>query len=128
MYVPRRYNLHKNLYIPQHATLENFPRLREILTQLFFSPPQDVSETSCSDVQTLTHPSLPAERYYSLSPEDRLSILSFFCNLAVSSKTVRSHMETCEEALTEYRKTKIDVNRLKKQQCVFVLTVIFSSP
>ncbi|XP_006454475.1 hypothetical protein AGABI2DRAFT_197646 [Agaricus bisporus var. bisporus H97] len=101
--------------LKDHATLENFPRLREILTQLFFSPPQDVSETSCSDVQTLTHPSLPAERYYSLSPEDRLSILSFFCNLAVSSKTVRSHMETCEEALTEYRKTKIDVNRLKKQ-------------
>lgn len=121
MYAPRNFSFHHDSHISQHATYENFPRLREILTQLFFSPSPDISEPSCGDVQTLSQPSSPAERYYSLSPEDRIAILSFFCNLAVSSKTVRSHMETCEEALTEYRKTKIDINRLKKQQYVSVV-------
>lgn len=106
------------MFFFQHANLENFPRLREILTQLFFAPSTDTIESSSPDIQNLTVPSAPTERYYSLSPEDRLAILSFLCNLAVSSKTVRAHMETCEEALTEYRKTRIEINRLKKQQCV----------
>ncbi|KXN89866.1 Imitation switch two complex protein 1 [Leucoagaricus sp. SymC.cos] len=97
------------------ANVDNFPRLREILTLLFFAPAEDAAESNSPDTITLTAPSTPAERYYSLSPEDRVTILSFLCNQAVSSKTVRAHMETCEEALTEYRKTRIDINRLKKQ-------------
>ena len=57
----------------------------------------------------------PRERYYSLAPEDRIEILSFMCNLAVSSKAIHAHMESCEEQLTALRKEKIEVNRLKKQ-------------
>lgn len=47
--------------------------------------------------------------------EDRIAILSFMCNLAVSSKAIHIHMESCEEQLTALRKEKIDVNRQKKQ-------------
>lgn len=57
----------------------------------------------------------PAVRYYTLSPKDRLEILSFMCNLSVSSKAIHAHMETCEEQLTALRKEKIEVNRTKKQ-------------
>jgi len=57
----------------------------------------------------------PNERYYSLPVEDRIAILSFMCNLAISSKAIHVHMESCEEQLTALRKEKIDVNRQKKQ-------------
>lgn len=100
----------------QHANLDNFPRLRHILTQLFFSSPLEATDIGSPDSQNFTISSTPVERYYLLPPEDRLAILSFLCNQAVSSKTIRTHMEACEEALTEYRKTKIDLNRTKKQQ------------
>ena len=102
----------------QHANLDNFPRLREILTSLFFTPHENAVESVSPENQLSTSFASPAERYYSLSSEDRIAILSFLCNQAISSKTVRAHMEACEEALTEYRKTKIDINRLKKQQYV----------
>lgn len=72
-------------------------------------------ELDSPENKPLTSLASPAERYYSLSSEDRIAILSFLCNQAISSKTVRAHMEACEEALTEYRKTRIDINRLKKQ-------------
>jgi len=55
------------------------------------------------------------KRYYTLPPEDRIAILSFMCNVAISSKAIHSHMEYCEEQLTALRKEKIEVNRLKKQ-------------
>lgn len=57
----------------------------------------------------------PSERYYALPPVDRIAILSFMSNLAISSKAVHGHMEYCEEQLTALRKEKIEVNRLKKQ-------------
>lgn len=58
---------------------------------------------------------LPKERYYALPVVDRVAILSFMCNLAVSSKAIHMHMDTCEEQLTALRKEKIEVNRMKKQ-------------
>ncbi|KAK7058808.1 hypothetical protein VNI00_001432 [Paramarasmius palmivorus] len=112
--------------LKDHATTENFPRLREILTKLLFAPetPSDEGSPSSSS-STLTpetpNPGLytvsstPAERYPTLTPQDRLAILSFMCNLAVSSKAIHAHMESCEEQLTALRKEKIEVNRLKKQ-------------
>ncbi len=86
------------------------------MTRLFFSPSLEATDSTPSDSQILTVSATPLERYYFLPPEDRIAILSFLCNQAVSSKTVRTHMEACEEALTEYRTTKIDPNRTKKQQ------------
>ena len=60
-------------------------------------------------------PSQPNLRYYALSAVDRVVILAFMCNLAISSKAIHLHMETCEEQLTALRKEKIEVNRTKKQ-------------
>ncbi|KAJ7666415.1 ATP-utilizing chromatin assembly and remodelling N-terminal-domain-containing protein [Mycena rosella] len=110
--------------LKDHATLINFPTLREVLTKLLFAPDLHVdpcSSPSGSRVSTpvpsvaLTVVSNPVERYYALPPADRVAILSFMCNLAISSKAVHGHMEYCEEQLTALRKEKIEVNRLKKQ-------------
>jgi len=109
--------------LSQHATLENFPRLREILTRLLFAP-EATEEPSASSTSSRTSTpvppllnieSSPGERYYSLPYADKIEILSFMCNLAVSSKAIHAHMESCEEQLTALRKEKIEVNRLKKQ-------------
>ncbi|KAF8640381.1 hypothetical protein AX17_000051 [Amanita inopinata Kibby_2008] len=109
--------------LKDHATTSSFPRLREILTRLLFSPetPKEPSVSSSSSrvstplVEPLRIISSPAKRYYTLPPEDRIAILAFMCNAAVSSKAIHSHMEYCEEQLTALRKEKIEVNRLKKQ-------------
>lgn len=111
----------------QHANLDNFPRLREIFIRLLYAPevPNEVAtsdpEGPSSPVATpapqrFTMRASPKERYHLLSPKDKAAILSFMCNLAVSSKAIHAHMETCEEQLTELRKQKIEVNRTKKQQ------------
>ncbi|KAF8349915.1 chromatin remodeling complex protein [Amanita rubescens] len=109
--------------LKDHATTSNFPRLREILTRLLFSPEclkdssisSSESRTSTPTIELLKVPSNPMKRYYTLPPEDRIAILSFMCNVAISSKAIHSHMEYCEEQLTALRKEKIEVNRLKKQ-------------
>lgn len=106
----------------QHADLEKFPRLRQVLTRLVFAPQTEAEEpTSASSPGSrassiaLSVPSTPAERYHALPPEDKIDILSFMCNTAVSSKAIHSHMESSEEQLTALRKEKIEVNRSRKQ-------------
>ncbi|KZT06884.1 chromatin remodeling complex protein [Laetiporus sulphureus 93-53] len=109
--------------LKDHANYGNFPRIREILTRLLFAP-ESVSELSSSTAVTpasspapvsLSVPMAPSLRYYSLPPTDRVAILYFMCNLAISSKAIHVHMEWCEEQLTALRKEKIEVNRTKKQ-------------
>ncbi|KAK0465402.1 chromatin remodeling complex protein [Desarmillaria tabescens] len=111
--------------LKDHANTTNFPLLREILTKLLFAP-EEANEPSTSSSASssrspapqsslYTVPSSPAERYHSLPPVDRIAILSFLTNLAVSSKAIHAHMESCEEQLTALRKEKIEVNRSKKQ-------------
>ncbi|KAH7924854.1 chromatin remodeling complex protein [Leucogyrophana mollusca] len=109
--------------LKDHANLQNFPRLREVLTRLLFAPdlPAEPSTSSSSSrvsspaFQSLTLSSSAGERYHTLPPVDRIAILAFMCNLAISSKAIHVHMESCEEQLTALRKEKIEVNRLKKQ-------------
>ncbi|KAF8140096.1 chromatin remodeling complex protein [Boletus edulis] len=107
--------------LKDHATLENFPRLREVLTRLLFAPEPNVESSPCSassrDPTPVSYPllSTPGERYHALPPPDRIAVLAFLCNLSVSSKTIHIHMEACEESLTALRKEKIEINRLKKQ-------------
>lgn len=92
------------------------------MTKLLFAP-YTASEYADSRAPTPTNGaepmlnsiSSPYERYYSLPPEDRVTILAFMSNLAISSKAVHAHMESCEEQLTALRKEKIEVNRMKKQ-------------
>ena len=108
----------------KHATVKTLPRLQEILTRLLFAPEASNGPPSPSSSHSrastplsapLSHRSAPAERYYALPAHDKIAILAFLCNLAISSKAIHAHMEWCEEQLTALRKEKIDVNRLKKQ-------------
>ncbi|KAJ3753289.1 chromatin remodeling complex protein [Lentinula raphanica] len=116
--------------LKDHATRENFPRMREILIKLLFAPdPLEVSEhhepspfssrdpslEATPTPQRLSVVSTPRERYRNLPVQDRIAILSFMVNLAISSKAIHQHMESCEEQLTALRKEKIEVNRTKKQ-------------
>ncbi|KAF7319950.1 hypothetical protein MKEN_00778800 [Mycena kentingensis (nom. inval.)] len=110
--------------LKDHATLANFPNLREILTKLLYAPdPQEPAASSSSESPetsplpppNLSVPSNPTERYYALPVADRIAILSFMTNLAIASKPIHAHIELCEEQLTALRKEKIEVNRLKKQ-------------
>ncbi|KAI0824248.1 chromatin remodeling complex protein [Trametes gibbosa] len=108
--------------LKDHANMENFPRLREILTRILFTADQlpDTAGSSAPSPSTspsplrLTTPASPADLYYKLSAKDRVDIIAFMCNLVVSSKAIHLHMETCEEQLTALRKEKIEVNRTKK--------------
>jgi bromodomain adjacent to zinc finger domain protein 1A len=118
------YSLHSSWFLNnQHADLEKFPRLRQVLTRLLFAPPHDGDDGTASGStpssratpMVLSVQSKPAERYYALPPKDRIDILAFMCDIAVSSKAIHTHMETSEEQLTALRKEKIEVNRTKKQ-------------
>ncbi len=84
---------------------------------LLFAPADESpeSDSSTEAAMTLSVVASPKQRYYALSPEDRIAILSFMCNLAISSKAIHAHMDSCEEQLTALRKEKIEVNRQKKQ-------------
>ncbi|CCM00943.1 uncharacterized protein FIBRA_02990 [Fibroporia radiculosa] len=117
--------------LKDHANLGNFPKIREIFTRLLFAP-DSTSEASLSASGTplsspepipLSIPTHPSIRYYSLSPADRVTILAFLCNLAISSKAIHAHMEWSEEQLTALRKEKIEVNRSKKQ-CMEEMSVL----
>ncbi|KAH9175409.1 chromatin remodeling complex protein [Lactarius sanguifluus] len=107
--------------IKDHATLSNFPTLRQVLTRLLFAP-EPSSEHSASSptsrvsspVPSQHQPSSAKQCYPMLPPEDKVAILAFMCNVAVSSKSVHAHMEACEEELTSRRKEKIELNRTRK--------------
>ncbi|EKM60973.1 uncharacterized protein PHACADRAFT_110936 [Phanerochaete carnosa HHB-10118-sp] len=112
--------------LKDHANLENFPRLPEILVRLLFAPfptPNPPTEGASVPATPATSPqplplstsASPRERYHLLPPTDKAAILAFLCNQAISSKAIHAHMESCEEQLTELRKQKIEVNRSKKQ-------------
>ena len=118
------------IYSLQHATVTKFPRLRQIFTKLLFewdeyeSPGENARQEPLTPGSSpLSSPALqptlsrasPEERYFALPPADRIAILQFMCDLAVSSKSIHAHMEHCEEQLTALRKEKIEINRQKKQ-------------
>ncbi|KDQ09270.1 hypothetical protein BOTBODRAFT_58767 [Botryobasidium botryosum FD-172 SS1] len=109
-----------------HASIQALPNLRRILTFLTFAPIGNQSGASSSTSSPAFSPpstqeatsykrASPTERYSLLPPEDKIAILAFLCDLSVTSKMVRTHMEACDLALTELRKEKIEVNREKKR-------------
>ena len=100
--------------------------MRSILQKLMFDVPEESGSQgrhSLSDSSPLSSPtqpggsavSNPAERYYALEPADRLAILRFMCDIAMSSKQLHAHLDGCEEQLTALRKERIEINRQKKQ-------------
>ncbi|KAL4267617.1 Chromatin remodeling complex protein [Pleurotus pulmonarius] len=93
-----------------HATVQSFPRLQEVMTRLLFNVDSQTEDEEPAPLQQ----SSADQQYAYLCPADRIAILSFMCNLATSSKAIHVHMESCEEQLTALRKEKIEVNRQKK--------------
>jgi hypothetical protein len=57
----------------------------------------------------------PSTIYNSMSPADKIALIAFLCNCAISSKAVRGYMESCEEQLTQLRKEKAELNRERKK-------------
>ena len=51
------------------------------------------------------------EAYPTLPLQYKLAILSFLCEFVINSKAIRSYIDDCENALTELRKDRIEVNR-----------------
>ncbi|KAI5122593.1 hypothetical protein M0805_004808 [Coniferiporia weirii] len=121
--------------LKDHATTSSFPRLRAILSKLLFDwsdSPRISIEPVTPGSSPLSSPtprsapvsSWPSERYYTLPPVDRIAILQFMCDLAVSSKAVHVHLEYCEDQLTALRKEKIDINRQKKQHTEEMIALV----
>ncbi|EGO04257.1 hypothetical protein SERLA73DRAFT_82321 [Serpula lacrymans var. lacrymans S7.3] len=115
--------------LKDHATLETFPRLRGVLTHLFFGQEQAHEQRSSSvscrpSPSTVTIQLSPGQLYYALPATDRIAILAFLCNMAISSKAIHAHMDSCEEQLTALRKEKIEVNRMKKQYVEEMSTLV----
>jgi bromodomain adjacent to zinc finger domain protein 1A len=91
--------------------------LHKVIVQLLYEPEYD--DDSDSDGSTPSQAprmlkSSPAERYHDLSPDNKISILWFMVNVAVSSKAIHAHIEASEEQLTTLRKEKIELGRSKK--------------
>ncbi|KAI0036698.1 chromatin remodeling complex protein [Vararia minispora EC-137] len=103
--------------LKDHATVDNFPSLRRIFARLLYGADPGYSGSSNSEPGSSRagSPLSPMDGYAKLPPEDRLAILSFLCDIAVSSKAIHQYMESCEEQLTALRKEKIEVNRSKRQ-------------
>jgi len=96
--------------LKDHATPRNFPRLRQILVHLLLHSSLSDPEGSYES----THAFLTAS-YNSMPPIDKIALIAFLCDRSVSSKSVRSFMENCDERLTTLRKEKAEINREKKK-------------
>ncbi|KLO16987.1 hypothetical protein SCHPADRAFT_887277 [Schizopora paradoxa] len=124
--------------LKDHGTIRNFPRMRAIFTHLLYDDEQPgpaARSTSPFGSSPLSSPTArsprssvsPADRYHTLHPSDKLAILQFMCDLAVSSKAIHAHMEHCEEQLTSLRKEKIELNRTKKHYAEDMEAIIEST-
>ncbi|KAI9700130.1 MAG: hypothetical protein M1820_006912 [Bogoriella megaspora] len=59
-------------------------------------------------------PETAQEQYASMNVNLRISALQMIVILAPTTKTIRSYLEECSEAMTQMRKDKIEQQRLKK--------------
>jgi hypothetical protein len=57
---------------------------------------------------------LTETRYWTLPISDKLAILTFLCDLILSSKRVRAYIDECENELTSLRKEHIELTRERK--------------
>lgn len=119
--------------LKEYATKETFPRIRSIITQLLFPPIIAQAAPAQSDapkIATLDEPDSDSELesnpddeegmdlrwgWMALTPRDKLEILAFLADLAMTSRGVRAFMDECDARLTTLRKEKIEVNRERKR-------------
>lgn len=77
-----------------------------------------------TDPNSVVIPDIEAH-YLTLSPEDKLEIISYLCTLALGSKGVHLLLEESESMLTEGRKDRADVN--KERRAMYVVLGFFFS-
>jgi bromodomain adjacent to zinc finger domain protein 1A len=53
--------------------------------------------------------------WMALTPRDKLELLAFLADLAMTSRGIRAFMDECDARLTTLRKEKIEVNRERKR-------------
>ncbi|KAG8936624.1 hypothetical protein FRC02_000617 [Tulasnella sp. 418] len=96
-------------FLKDYATCATFPRLRQVLTYLHYeAQPGDGDDG-------VVQPCHPADAYPVLPVEDKIAILVFLCEQAVTCKGIRTALEIAETDLTDLRKEKIEVNRERKR-------------
>ncbi|CAE6480790.1 unnamed protein product [Rhizoctonia solani] len=119
--------------LAEYATPETFPRARSIITQLISPPPiaKPVEQTDAPKIATLDEPDSDSELesnsgddgdennlrwgWMALTPRDKLELLAFLADLAMTSRGIRAFMDECDARLTTLRKEKIEVNRERKR-------------
>ncbi|CAE6428329.1 unnamed protein product [Rhizoctonia solani] len=118
--------------LAEYATPETFPRVRSIITQLLRPPTiaKPVEQSDAPKIATLDEPDSDSELesndededdnnirwgWVALTPRDKLELLAFLADLAMTSRGIRSFMDQCDARLTTLRKEKIEVNRERKR-------------
>ncbi|KAL5641607.1 hypothetical protein ACGC1H_001922 [Rhizoctonia solani] len=119
--------------IGEYATPETFPRVRSIVAQLLYPPPiaKPVEQSDAPKIATLDDPDSDSELesnngddedenklrwgWMALTPRDKLELLAFLADLAMTSRGIRAFMDECDARLTTLRKEKIEVNRERKR-------------
>ncbi|KAG8763256.1 hypothetical protein FRC11_005033 [Ceratobasidium sp. 423] len=119
--------------LAEYATPETFPRVRSIITQLIRPPPiaKPVEQSDAPKIATLDEPDSDSELesnsgddsdennlrwgWMALTPRDKLELLAFLADLAMTSRGIRAFMDECDARLTTLRKEKIEVNRERKR-------------
>ncbi|ELU41604.1 chromatin remodeling complex protein [Rhizoctonia solani AG-1 IA] len=116
-----------------YATPETFPRVRSVVGQILKPPPiaKPAEQSDAPKIATLDDPDSDSEvgsnggggedelnyrwGWMALTPRDKLELLAFLADLAMTSRGIRSFMDECDARLTTLRKEKIEVNRERKR-------------
>ncbi|WFD44976.1 dolichyl-P-Glc:Glc1Man9GlcNAc2-PP-dolichol alpha-1,3-glucosyltransferase [Malassezia psittaci] len=98
--------------IANRATPEALPRMYAVLSLLTGEEHADAVQDGKFVADTYR---TPAERYVHLSMADKLEILLFLCQQAVVTRQVKTYYEECEAHLTELRKERVELIRMRKR-------------
>ncbi|KAF8741459.1 Chromatin remodeling complex protein, partial [Rhizoctonia solani] len=119
--------------LAEYATPETFPRVRSVIGQILKPPPiaKPAEQSDAPKIATLDDPDSDSEvdsnggggedelnyrwGWMALTPRDKLELLAFLADLAMTSRGIRSFMDECDARLTTLRKEKIEVNRERKR-------------
>jgi len=91
-----------------------------VLTHLLYDTASIEAQRHVNGVQNGTSPVAtpeadPAERYATLPGCDKVAIIAYLCDLAITSRPIHHFMDNCETRLTELRKEKVEINKEKKR-------------
>ncbi|KAH7104205.1 hypothetical protein BKA62DRAFT_497973 [Auriculariales sp. MPI-PUGE-AT-0066] len=110
--------------LKDNASVQSFPRLRDIVTYLLYDTAAIEASRKTgwtplagnSAAPPSAHPiAEPADRYPTLPPSDKIAVIAYLCDLAITARPIHHFMDNCETKLTELRKEKVEINKEKKR-------------